>query len=79
MVHRNVRGGKFKIKYEEKPCPVELGQEIDVTIIDLAKNGDGRLTIRGYNIFVPKAKPRDYVKIRIISVEGKNVVGEIVP
>jgi predicted RNA-binding protein with TRAM domain len=80
MVHRRVRGGKFKIKYEEKPCPVELGQEIDVTIIDLAPNGDGRLSMRGYSILVPKAKPRDYVKIKISSVDEKNgvVVGRMV-
>jgi len=79
MVHRRVRGGKFKIKYEEKPCPVELGQEIDVTIIDLAPSGDGRLNIRGYIILVPKAKPRDFVKIKITQVGEKNAVGEIIP
>ncbi|MDR2707583.1 MAG: hypothetical protein LBB87_02390 [Nitrososphaerota archaeon] len=78
MVHRRVRGGKFKIKYEEKPCPVELDQEIDVTIIDLAPNGDGRLIIRGYNILVPKAKPRDYVKIKITNIDDKNVTGQII-
>jgi len=78
MVHRRVRGGKFKIKYEEKPCPVELDQEIDVTIIDLAPNGDGRLNIRGYSILVPKAKPRDSVKIKIVSVNETCAVGHII-
>ncbi|MCL2135462.1 MAG: deoxyribonuclease [Candidatus Bathyarchaeota archaeon] len=78
MVHRRVRGGKFKIKYVEKACPVELGQEMDVTIIDLAPNGDGRLIIRGYNILVPKAKPRDTVKIKIISVDETHAVGQII-
>jgi predicted RNA-binding protein with TRAM domain len=80
MVHRRVRGGKFKIKYVEKLCPVELGQEIDVTIIDLAPSGDGRLSMRGYSILVPKAKPRDYVKIKITSIDEENdvVVGQIV-
>jgi predicted RNA-binding protein with TRAM domain len=78
MVHRRVRGGKFKVKYEEKPCPVELGQEIDVTIIDLAPNGDGRLIIRGYNILVPKAKPRDYVKIKITNIDDDTATGQII-
>ncbi|MDR2719522.1 MAG: TRAM domain-containing protein [Nitrososphaerota archaeon] len=78
MVHRRVRGGKFKIKYVEKPCPVELGQEIDVTIIDLAPSGDGRLVIRGYSILVPKAKPRDCVKVKIISVGEEYAVGQII-
>ncbi|MDR2699795.1 MAG: deoxyribonuclease [Nitrososphaerota archaeon] len=79
MVHRRVRGGKFKIKYEEKPCPVELEQEMDVTIIDLAPSGDGRLNIRGYSILVPKAKPRECVKIKITRIDEKNAVGQIIP
>jgi len=78
MVHRRVRGGKFKIKFVEKPCPVELGQELDVTIIDLAPNGDGRLSIRGFSILVPKAKPRDVVRVRIVSVDEKCAVSEII-
>ena len=78
MVHRRVRGGKFKIKYVEKPCPVELGQEIDVTIIDLAPNGDGRLVIRGYSILVPKAKPRDNVKVKIVSIGEEYAVGQMI-
>jgi len=79
MVHRRVRGGKFKIKHVEEPCPVELDQEIDVTIIDLAPNGDGRLNIRGFDILVPKAKPRDSVKVKIISVNEEYAVGKIIP
>ncbi|MGD6810732.1 MAG: TRAM domain-containing protein [Candidatus Bathyarchaeia archaeon] len=78
MVHRRVRGGKFKMNYDPKPCPIELGQELDVTIIDLAPSGDGRVSIRGYTILVPKAKPRDYVKIRITQVTEKNAVGQII-
>ena len=58
MVHRRVRGGKFKIKHVEKPCPVALGDELEVNIIDLCPNGDGRTKIQGYIIVVPKAKPK---------------------
>jgi predicted RNA-binding protein with TRAM domain len=79
MVHRRVRGGKFKIKFEPKPCPVEVDQELDVIIIDLAPNGDGRSIIRGYTIIVPKAKPRECVRIRIISADEKTAVGQIIP
>ncbi|MCL2173519.1 MAG: TRAM domain-containing protein [Nitrososphaerota archaeon] len=79
MVHRRVRGGKFKIKHVDEPCPVEVDQEIAVTIIDLAPNGDGRLNIRGFSILVPKAKPRDSVKVKIVSVNEKYAVGQIIP
>jgi predicted RNA-binding protein with TRAM domain len=79
MVHRRVRGGKFKIKYVEKPCPVELGQEIDVNITGICPNGDGMSKIRGYTIMVPKAKPNDYVKIKVTQVGEKTAIGQIIP
>jgi predicted RNA-binding protein with TRAM domain len=78
MVHRRVRGGKYKINYEPKPCPFELGQELEVTIIDLAPSGDGRTKIQGYTVIVPKTKPRDYIKIKIVEIGDKTAVGQIV-
>lgn len=78
MVHRKVRGGKFKIKFVEKPSPVEVGQELQVTIIELAPNGDGMSKIRGCTIIVPKAKPRDCIMIRITQVGDKTAVGQII-
>jgi predicted RNA-binding protein with TRAM domain len=78
MVHRRVRGGHYKIKHVEKQCPVELGDELEVNIIDLCPSGDGRSKIRGYTIIVPKAKPRDYVKIRVTQIGEKSAIGEII-
>jgi predicted RNA-binding protein with TRAM domain len=78
MVHRRVRGGKFKIKHVEKQCPVALGDELEVNIIDVCPSGDGRSNIRGYIITVPKAKPRDRVKIKVIQVGEKAAIGEII-
>jgi len=78
MVHRRVRGGKFKIKYVEKPCPVALGQELEVNITDLCPSGDGMSKIQGYIIMVPKAKPRDCVKIKVTKVGEKEAIGEII-
>ena len=78
MVHRRVRGGKYKIKHVEKLPPVELGEELDVHINGLCPNGDGMSNIRGYIIQVPKAKPRDHVKVKITHVDKKVAMGEIV-
>jgi len=78
MVHRRVRGGHYKIKHVEKQCPVELGEELLVNITDIAPSGDGMSKIRGYVIIVPKAKPRDCVKIKITQVGEKAAIGEIV-
>lgn len=78
MVHRSVRGGKFKIKHVEKKCPVELGQELEVNITDICPSGDGTSKIQGYVIVVPKAKPRERVKIKVTQVGEKAATGEII-
>jgi predicted RNA-binding protein with TRAM domain len=78
MVHRRVRGGKFKVKHVKKEPPVALGDELEVNIIDFCPSGDGMTRIQGYVIVVPKAKPRDRVKIKVTQVGEKQAIGEIV-
>ncbi len=78
MVHRRVKGGKFKIKHVEKQCPVELGDELEVNITDICPNGDGMSKIQGYIIQVPKAKPRERVAVKISHVGEKVAIGEII-
>ncbi|MGA3061432.1 MAG: TRAM domain-containing protein [Candidatus Bathyarchaeia archaeon] len=78
MVHRRVRGGHYNIKHVEKQRPVELGQELEVNITDVCPSGDGTSKIQGYVIMVPKAKPRDRVKIKVTQVGEKAAIGEII-
>ncbi len=78
MVHRRVRGGHFKIKHVGKQCPFELGEELLVNITDVGPSGDGMSKIQGYIIMVPKAKPRDCVKIKLTQVGEKAAIGEII-
>lgn len=78
MVHRRVRGGKFKVKKSPSPSPVEVGDELDVNIIEKAPSGDGVSNIQGYTIIVPKAKPGERVFVRITSVDKKTATGVIV-
>lgn len=78
MVHRRVRGGKYKINYAGKPAPVTVGDELEVNIIDRCPSGDGMSRIRGYVIVVPKAKPRERVKIRVTQVSEKTATGQII-
>lgn len=78
MVHRRVRGGKYKIKHVEKQSPVEVGDELDVNITDICPNGDGMSKIQGYVIQVPKAKPRERVKVKITQIREKGATGEII-
>jgi 23S rRNA (uracil1939-C5)-methyltransferase len=76
LVHRRVRGGKFKVKKSPRPSPVEVGDELEVNIIDRAPSGAGVSEIRGYTIVVPRAKPGECVKIRITEVGKKTATGE---
>jgi predicted RNA-binding protein with TRAM domain len=79
MVHRRVRGGKYKINHEKKLPPVAVGDELEVNITDVCPSGDGMSIIQGYVIVVPKAKPRDRVKIRLVQVGEKTGIGKIIP
>ena len=80
MVHRRVRGGKYKIKHVEKQCPVTLGDELEVNITDICPSGDGTSMIQGYIIQVPKAKPRDHVKVKITSIASPpTIINSILP
>ena len=78
MVHRRVKGGKFKIKHVERKPPVQVGDELEVNITDICPSGDGISKIQGYVIVVPKAKPRDRVEIKITQVGEKEATGEII-
>ncbi len=78
MVHRRVRGGRFKVKKSPSPAPVNVGDELEVNIIDRAPSGAGVSNIQGYIIIVPKAKPGERVNVKITSVEKKTATGEII-
>ena len=78
MVHRRVRGGHYKIKHIKKQCPVEVGDELEVNVTDIAPSGDGITRIRGYIIHVHGAKPKDRVKIKINRTGEKEATGEII-
>jgi len=49
-------------------APVEVGKEYDVTIEDVAREGDGIARIEGFVIFVPDTKVGDKVRIHIDKV-----------
>jgi len=78
LVHRRVRGGKFKVKKSPSPSPVEVGDELEVNIIERAPSGDGVSNIQGYTIIVPRAKPGERVNVRITAVDGKTVTAELI-
>ncbi|WP_091689934.1 MULTISPECIES: TRAM domain-containing protein [Methanococcoides] len=62
----------------ESTAPVEAGETYDVTIEDIAREGDGIARVSGFVIFVPGAKVGDEVSIKITKVMRKFAFGELV-
>lgn len=57
------------------PAPVEVGKEYDVSIEDIAREGDGIARVEGFVIFVPDAKVGDSARIKIDKVMRRFAVG----
>lgn len=60
----------------EPSAPVEAGESYDVTIEDIAREGDGIARIKGFVIFVPQTKVGDEVTIKITKVTRKFAFAE---
>ena len=59
-------------------APVNEGEEYDVKIEDMGRDGDGIAKIEGFIVFVSGAKKDDEVKIRINSVRRNFAFAEVV-
>ncbi|WP_406661720.1 TRAM domain-containing protein [Methanolobus sp. ZRKC3] len=62
----------------ESTAPVEAGETYDVTIEDLAREGDGIARVSGFVIFVPDTSVGDEVTIKVTKVMSKFAFGELV-
>ncbi|SCG86670.1 putative protein MJ0660 [Methanobacterium congolense] len=62
----------------ENSAPINVGEEYDVKIEDLGRDGDGIARIEGFVIFVTGAKVGDEVKIKINSTRRNFAFAEIV-
>jgi len=61
-----------------RPKPVTIGQELDVTISEMSRKGDGVTRVQGYVIFVPNAKQGDNVRVKISLIRPNYAIAEIV-
>jgi predicted RNA-binding protein with TRAM domain len=60
-----------------KPKPVKIGEELEVTVTELSKKGDGVTRVQGYVIFIPNAKQGQQVKIKITAIRPNFAIGEL--
>lgn len=65
-------------KEERISVPVEEGETYDVTIQDIARQGDGIARIEGFVIFVPGTKVGDEVRIKVERVLPKFAFASVV-
>ncbi len=63
-------------EYQERVAPVKVGESYDVSIDDIAKEGDGIARVQGFVIFVPQTKVGDKVKIKVNKVMRKFAIAE---
>ncbi len=57
---------------------MNVGDEFEVSIFDVAPNGEGVAKIKNYPVFIKNAKLNERVKIRIISLNAGAADAEIV-
>ncbi len=63
-------------EFQERNAPVTVGETYDVSIDDIAKEGDGIARVEGFVIFVPATKVGDKVKIKVNKVMRKFAIAE---
>ncbi|EQD32526.1 Deoxyribonuclease/rho motif-related TRAM domain protein [mine drainage metagenome] len=76
--HRNERSGMRMNPDYFSPKPVKVGDEVTLTIEEVAEKGDGIARKDRFVIFVKGAKKGDVVKVKIVEVKPRFAIGEIV-
>ncbi len=61
-----------------KEKPVKVGEEIDVTVSEISRRGDGVARVQGFVIFIPTAKQGMQAKIRIKEIRPNFATAELV-
>jgi predicted RNA-binding protein with TRAM domain len=57
---------------------MNIGDEFEVDIFDVAPNGEGVAKIKGFPVFIKNAKLNDHVKVRITALISGAVDAELV-
>ncbi len=57
---------------------MNVGDEFEVTIFDMAPNGEAVAKIKNYPVFIKNAKLNERVKVRITSLTAGTADAEIV-
>ena len=58
--------------------PMEIGEEFEVEIFDIAPNGEGVAKIKNFPVFIKNTKLHEHVKIRITNLMCGSADAELV-
>lgn len=61
-----------------KEKPVKVGEEIEVTVSEVSRRGDGVARVEGFVIFIPTAKQGTQAKIRIKEIRPNFATAELI-
>jgi predicted RNA-binding protein with TRAM domain len=82
LSHGGRQGGSYEGRRGHgkgfKRCPVEMGKEYEVEVMEMSRRGEGIVKIQGFVVLVANGKLGDHVKIRITRVGGMTANAEIV-
>ena len=65
-------------QFDDRPKPVEVGKEYDVSISEISRKGDGIARIEGFVIFVKNGKAGQNAKVKITDVGQRFAIADIV-
>ena len=71
-------GGTQRFSAASREKPVKVGEEIDVTVSEISRRGDGVARIQGFVIFIPNTKQGTQAKIRIKEIRPNFATAEVV-
>ncbi len=61
-----------------KEKPVKVGEEIEVTVSEVSRRGEGVARIQGFVIFIPNTKQGTHAKIRIKEIRPNFATAELI-
>jgi predicted RNA-binding protein with TRAM domain len=61
-----------------KEKPVKVGEEMDVTVSEISRRGEGVARVQGFVIFIPTAKQGTQAKIRIKEIRPNFATAELI-
>ncbi len=69
-------GGGFGHDRFDRPKPIKIGEEYDVTITDIGSKGDGITKVENFVVFVNGGKKGEQCRIRIREVANKFAIAD---